>query len=248
MKVLLSNNLIKIYATGIVLSSSNLYAADIDQSRMLLIAESVIQMQIINDPQIDKHLKTMAERIVNSKDPKDTALVLDSIPRQGIAQHLIDTNTQGMVDEQKKRLTTELYKQINLTSAMFKTCKVQGNIRQVNPHLYAVSITCQIPNPSSQAIKYYHRQMAKFDPEIDLHEYRIHHFNYSHRIETLAEKQAYNSELLIDTSVEPIYKPVIQNNDYFPIVMIDKVDNLFIKRKVATARDKLVSIKSSHIN
>lgn len=248
MKVLLSNNLIRIYVTSILLNSSNLYAADIDQSRMLLIAESIIQMQIINDPQADKHLKTMAERIVNSKDPKDMALVLDSIPRQGIAKHIIDINTQGMVDEQKKRLTTELYKQIDLTSAMFKTCKIQRSIRQVNPHLYAVSITCQIPNPSSQALKYYHRQMAKFNPEVDLHEYWIHRFNYSHRIETSAEKQAYNSELLIDTSVEPIYKPVIQNNDYFPIVMIKKVDELFIIRKAATARDKVVSIKSSQIN
>lgn len=228
-----------------LLSFSHLHAqqpqSDIDQVRMIKISEQIIKMQILNDPNHKTENQILAELIMNSTQPQDTALVLNALPQNGIAQHLVEINTQGMVDEQKKRMTTELYKQIDFTSTMFKTCKVSGNIRQVSDHLYVVSISCQIPNPSAQALKIYHQQMAKFDPKIDIHEYKIQHFKYSHRIETSAAKQTYYSELLIDTSATPMYRPVIEDNAYFPNVIIDEVNHLFINRKVAMQRGQAVS-------
>lgn len=219
--------------SGILLFYSNFaIAAQVDQSRMLDIAQYVIKMQTLNDSHAAEHIKVMAELIVDSKKPQDTALILDSIPPQGIAQHLRQLNTQGLKDNIAQQMLNVINIEIDQTSQMFNSCKVLGTAQKKANDLYAIKIECQVPNPSPLAIRNYQQQMAKINPNTHA-QYRINHFKISQQILNQSDTRPFISELMIDTSQPPIYRPIIEDDSYFPNVVIDQRTDLFILKKAA---------------
>lgn len=227
-------NRIFIFCTTTVLCiySSLSIAAEIDQTRIRNIAEHVIKMQIINDPNAAQNLKSMAKLIVNSNNPQDMALILDLIPKQGIAQYLRELNTQGLTANTAKQMLKVINIEIDQSSQIFKSCKVLESVEKKATDLYSVQIECQVPSPSRQAIEMYQQQISQINRD-DPTQYKIQHFQISQSIFTQSITRPFRSELMIDTSKPPIFRPVIEDDDYFPNVVINQRTQPFLSSKVA---------------
>lgn len=222
-----------IFSLSSLIYSNTVFANTIDQMRMLNIAQTVIRMQIINDPKAANNLQHMAELIVNSKAPQDTAQILAPIPPQGIAQHLREVNIQTLQGQQAQQMLAVINTEIDQISQMFKHCKTMGTVEEKAPELYAVAIECYVPQPSVQAQQDYQQQLATLSQD-NFSQYKIQHLKLRHDILAQSNSQPFIAELLFDTSKTPIYRPMIEEDDYFPNIVISKRSTSLLAQKVAT--------------
>jgi len=224
-------SLLKLCCIGSLICSNPVIAAEIDQARMLDIARHVIKMQILNDPHATENINTLAELIVNSKQSQDTAPILAPIPKQGLAQHLREINTQGLTGTTAKSMLDVINQEIDQISSMFKSCYVLGTVQEIAQDLYAVPIQCLVPQPSLQAVHDYHQQVAKIRSNTQAQS-KIQQLRISQHIFKQSETQIFHSELVIGTHQAPIYRPIIEDDNYFPNVVLDHKANALTIKKI----------------
>ncbi len=208
-------------------------AQDASLQRVQQIAEYTIKMQILDAPNPQLITQKLAELMVGN--PLDHVAVqrfTDPIPVEGIANYLRKSNLQGLSSIEAKQMKPVIEKEIQQVSSMFRSCKIDSDIQKIQTD-YLVEITCRVPKPNADEKNAFQQQLLKFKSESAAVQ-KINYLHTKQQIFAQSEYQDFKSTLWIEIEDNGILRAVIENDAYFPNIVIDQRDRALELRKSAT--------------
>lgn len=200
-------------------------AQDLSLQRVHAIAEYTIKMQILDEPNPQQITQKLAQLMVgNTKNYMEIQKFIDLIPVEGIANYLRQMNLQGLSKIETKQMKPVLETEIQQISSMFRSCKIHPNIQKTQTH-YLVEISCSIPKPSLAEKNAFQQKLQRFKAQsVSLQ--KIHYLNEKQKIFAKSQYDDFKTILLIEIKDHGILRSVIENDVYFPNIVIDQRDQV----------------------
>ncbi|TCM66415.1 hypothetical protein EC844_11315 [Acinetobacter calcoaceticus] len=225
----LKSNLL-FFCTFAMVCSLKTYASTprVDIVRMQQIAKNIIKMQIVDDLNYQKnYLELVYSMVGNSTDQEKIQHFLNPFPKDGIANHLREINSEGLNSKQRKDMLQVIDEEIKQSSDSFRTCRVLPGIRKINQEHFSVPIVCMKPVLNSSQIREFEDYINKLS-KTDSVQHKIEYLKAKQRFLKQATLKPYQSDLQIYIEDKNTYRAAIDDDENFPNIFIDQRDNALI--------------------